>query len=243
MRNILSVSFALLSLALPAFAQQPTSQPAARVERPPIVSAKEWGSTPQPIPESRRHTPRFITIHHAGVFLKSTTDPAVFVKNMQAWGQRDKKWPDLAYHFLIAPDGRIFEGRSLDYEPETNTIYQTNSHICVELMGDFGKQRMTPQQLDSLVKTCAWLCQEYSIKPILIAGHNDRAPRQTSCPGKDLYRYISDGQITRWVTDILAGKPTEVKERDALPDGPTIYVGDPAGDPPATQPATAKTTN
>jgi hypothetical protein len=28
-----------------------------------------------------------------------------------------------------------------------------------------------------------------------------------------------------------------VKERSALPDGPTIYVGDPAGDPPATQPA------
>src|SRR5690349_20499510 len=109
MRNILSVSIVTLSLALPAVAQQPTSQPAARVERPPIVSAKEWGSTPLPIPDSRRHTPRFITIHHAGVFLKSTTDPAVFVKNMQAWGQRDKKWPDLAYHFLIAPDGRIFQ--------------------------------------------------------------------------------------------------------------------------------------
>jgi len=56
-------------------------------------------------------------------------------------------------------------------------------------------------------------------------------------------RATDDGQITRWVADILAGKPTEVKERDALPDGPTIYVGDPAGDPPATQPATAKTTN
>ena len=170
--------------------------------------------------------------------MKSTTDPAVFVKNMQAWGQREKKWPDLAYHFLIAPDGRIFEGRSLAYEGETNAKYLLKDKIQVELMGDFTKQRVTSKQLESLVKLNAWLCQEYKIDPILMGGHNDRAPRQTSCPGTDLYRYISDGQISRWVKDVLADKDVEVKEREALPDGPTIYVGDPAGDPPATQPAT-----
>ena len=37
--------------------------------------------------------------------------------------------------------------------------------------------------------------------------------------------------------DVLSGKDPQVRERDALPEGPTIYVGDPAGDPPATQPA------
>src|SRR5687768_9604475 len=54
-----------------------------KVERPPIVSCKEWGSEPQPIPDSRKHTPKYITIHHAGVDYKPTTDPAKFVKNMQ----------------------------------------------------------------------------------------------------------------------------------------------------------------
>ena len=209
----------------------------ADVEKPPIVSAAQWGSTPQPIPEARKHTPKYVTIHHAGVFVKSTTDPAKFVKNMQSWGQRDKKWPDLAYHFLIAPDGRIFEGRSLEYEPESNTKYPLQGHIGVELMGTFDKQRMTPKQLDSLVKLTAWLCQTQHIDPADIAGHNDRAQGQTSCPGADLYRYIKDGKIQSWVTDMLAGKAVEVKELPALPDGPTIYVGDPAGDPPATQPA------
>ena len=239
MRNAFSFVVSIL-LAVAAHASaQATTKPAARLEKPPIVTGKQWGSEPQPIPDSRRHVPKYVTIHHAGVLVKSTTDPAKFVKNMQGWGQREKKWPDLAYHFLIAPDGRIFEGRSLDYEPDTNTKYALQGHVGVELMGDFGKQRMTPRQLDSLVKLTAWICREYAIDPILIAGHNDRAPRQTSCPGADLYRYISDGQITRWVAAILAGKPADVKERPALPDGPTIYVGDPAGDPPATQP-TAK---
>jgi hypothetical protein len=209
----------------------------AAVEKPPIVSAKEWGSTPQPIPVSRKHTPKYVTIHHAGVVQRSTTDPAKFVKNMQGWGQREKKWPDLAYHFLIAPDGRIFEGRSLEYEGETNTKYPLKDQVQVELMGDFTKQRVTPKQLESLVKLTAWICDHYNIDPILMGGHNDRAPRQTSCPGMDLYRYISDGQITRWVKDVLAGKDPQVKEREALLEGPTLYVGDPAGDPPATQPA------
>ena len=210
----------------------------AAVEKPPIVSAKEWGSTPQPIPVSRKHTPKYVTIHHAGVFIRSDRDPAKFVKDMQAWGQREKNWPDLAYHFLIAPDGRIFEGRSLAYEPESNTKYPLSGHVGVELMGTFDKQRMTPRQLDSLVKLTAWLCETQEIDPADIAGHNDRAQGQTSCPGADLYRYIKNGQIKNWVADMLAGEPVEVKELAPLPDGPTVYVGDPAGDPPTTKPAT-----
>ena len=233
MRYLLICS--LLSVASVASAQ--TTKPSPRVEKPPIVSAKEWDSAPQPIPESRKHTPKYITIHHAGVFVRSTTDPAKFVKNMQSWGQREKKWPDLAYHFLIAPDGRIFEGRDIAYEGETNTKYPLRDQVQVELMGDFTKQRMSPKQLNSLVKLTSWLCAEYSIDPILMGGHNDRAPRQTSCPGTDLYRYIQDGQLTKWVGAIVKGQPANVKERPALPDGPTVYIGDPAGDPPPTAPA------
>jgi hypothetical protein len=45
------------------------------------------------------------------------------VPPMQGWGQREKKWPIVPYHFLIAPDGRIFEGRPIAYEPDSNTKY------------------------------------------------------------------------------------------------------------------------
>src|SRR5438876_3364600 len=96
---------AAIVLLLPAFAfADATTRP---VEKPPIVTREEWGSQPQPIPDSRRHTPKFITIHHAGVDWKAGRDPVAFVRTMQQWGQREKGWPDLAYHFLIAPDGRI----------------------------------------------------------------------------------------------------------------------------------------
>ncbi len=143
---------------------------------------------------------------------------------MQGWGQREKKWPDLAYHFLIAPDGKIYEGRALEYEPESNTDYELAGHINVELMGNFEEQRMSPEQLDSLVKVCAWLSQELDIRPTRIGGHNDRAPGQTSCPGKDLNRYIEDGAILTWVRAMREGKTPKIVYRKPLDGGPTKVI-------------------
>jgi hypothetical protein len=231
----IAITMALLALA-GACATQEAKQPEVKpgVAKPPIVSVKEWGSTPQPIPDARKHTPKYITIHHAGVLWEAKTTPDVFVKNMQAWGQKDKGWPDLPYHFLIAPDGRIFEGRALAYEPDTNTKYELAGNIGVEMMGDFNKQRPSEQQLQSCVKLVAWLAQELNVAPENIRGHNDAAPGQTSCPGKDFYRYLQDGQFRKWVTETMQGKTPDVKHGAPLPDGPTKSITEFA---PATQPA------
>src|SRR6186713_2700166 len=105
MKVLVAVIICLMNCV--AFAQ--TTKPVEKPEK--FVTREEWGSTPQPLPDSRKHTPKYITIHHAGVLWTNDGDPAQFVKNMQKWGQTDKNWPDLPYHFLIAPDGRIFEGR------------------------------------------------------------------------------------------------------------------------------------
>jgi hypothetical protein len=215
-------------------AESATTRP---VEKPPIVSREEWGSQPQPIPDSRKHVARFITIHHAGVDWKPGRDPAQFVKTMQAWGQREKHWPDLAYHFLIAPDGRIFEARSMEYEPESNTKYDLQGHIGVELMGNFETQRPSKQQIESCVKLVAWLCQEKKIDPSQIAGHKDRAKGQTSCPGKDFYRYLESGQFVGWVKQTLAGDTPQIDPGPPLEGGPTVVIDTPL---PATAPATPK---
>ena len=214
-------------------------KPATRpVERPAnIVPREAWGSDPQPIPESRKHTPKYVTIHHAGVDYKPGTDPAKFVKNMQGWGQRDKKWPDLPYHFLIAPDGRIFEARDMAYEPDTNTKYELQGHIGVEMMGNFQTQRVSPQQLESIVHLVAWICQEKNIDPEQIAGHNDVAPKQTTCPGTDFYRYLESGVFREWVRRKMRGEDPRIDPGPPLPGGPTVVVG--AATQPATKPAAA----
>ena len=208
------------------------TQPAAKVSKPPIVTRAQWGSQSQPIEDSRKHTPKFVTLHHGGTLWKPGTDPAKFVRGVQAYGQREKHWPDLPYHFMIAPDGRIFEGRPIEYEPQSNTNYPLQGHIGVELMGNFEEQRPSVAQLKSTVALAAWLCQDLHIDPSQIAGHKDRAEKQTVCPGKDFYRYLQDGEFVGWVKETLAGKTPDVKPGEALPGGPTVII-----DTPTTQPA------
>ncbi|MEO6434253.1 MAG: peptidoglycan recognition family protein [Tepidisphaeraceae bacterium] len=245
--TLLAVPVVLLCAC--AVAQETPDKP--QVAKPPIVTREEWGSQPKPMPDARKHTPQFITVHHAGVDWKPGRDPRVFVKNMQVWGQNREKenaalppekrkpnikdWPDLAYHFMIAPDGRIFEARPMDYEPESNTRYDLQGHIGVELMGNFETQRPSDAQLKSLVAIVSWVCQEKKIDPSQIGTHRDRAKKQTVCPGKDLYRYFDDGTFVGWVKETLAGKSPDVMPGPAHEGGPTIIVNTPT-----TQPAAAK---
>jgi len=197
----------------------------AVVAKPEMVTREQWGSQARAIGEDQKQVPKWVTIHHAGSKWKAGADPAKFVKAVQAWGQREKNWPDVPYHFMIAPDGRIFEGRPIEYAPQTNTKYDVPGHIGVELMGDFEVERVSEAQLKSLVKLAAWLCQEYKLNPDEIAGHKDRAKAQTVCPGKDLERYLADGSIKNWVKQTMEGKAAEVRVKEAIRDGPTEMIG------------------
>lgn len=216
---------------------------AQAVEKPPIVSAKEWGSQPQPMPESSKHTPKYITIHHAGVLWTGKTDALKSMLGLQQFGQKEKNWPDVPYHFVIAPDGRILEGRSLEYAPDTNTRYSLAGNIGIELMGNFEEQRPSRQQLESVVKLCAWLAQQYKIDPnervkvpagpdsteetetYALRGHKDAAQgAQTVCPGKDFDRYMQSGQIREWVSAMLRGETPDIKMGEPLPGGPTTMI-------------------
>lgn len=214
------------------------AEPTERIDvpRPPnFVTAETWGSNPDPIPDSRRHVPKYVTLHHAGVLWTSDRDPAQFIRNMQSWGKRrpeieqpprDTYWPDLPYHFLIAPDGRIFEGRPCDYEPESNTDYDLAGHLGVELMGNFEAQRPSPAQVESAVRLVAWLLAKYDLPIDAISTHAKVANGQTSCPGRDFARYFEGepGQFARWVDSALSGKPLDIDLGEPLEEGPTELI-------------------
>jgi hypothetical protein len=191
-----------------------------------IVTREEWKSNPDPIPDDRKHTPRYITLHHAGVLWTNSQTPEQFIRNMQAWGKRRPEveqpprntyWPDLAYHFLIAPDGRIFEGRPVEYEPESNTKYELAGNLGVEMMGDFNQQRPSPAQLESAVRLTAWLMDEHDVGIDRVRTHRDAAPGHTECPGRDFYRYFCDGQFRKWVGAVQAGDALLIEPGDPLP--------------------------
>jgi hypothetical protein len=223
--------FALIASFLASVACAQTSTTPVVPKPANLVTREQWGSKPDPIPDSRKHMPKWITIHHAGVLWTNSQDPAQFVRNMQSWGKkrpelekppRNTYWPDLPYHFLIAPDGRIFEGRPVEYEPESNTKYSLAGNIGVEMMGDFNRQRPSKAQLESCVRLTAWLAQQHRIDLGHVRTHCDAAPGQTDCPGRDFYRYVRDGQFKKWMRTVLDGGEL------MLDPGPPL-TGDPPG--------------
>lgn len=166
-----------------------------------FISREEWGSQPRPLPEELRHTPCRVVLHHSGVLWKEDDDPYKKIRALQSWGQREKDWPDLPYHFLIAPDGRIFEGRDLNYRPESNTQYDLNGVVNVELWGNFDEQPVAAAALQATVELLAWLNQEHGLKQL--SAHRLQAPGQTSCPGADLMRYYDSGELQRRLRERL----------------------------------------
>ncbi len=197
-----------------------------KAEQLQIVSRDEWHSQPLPIDDSKRQVPKLVTIHHEGVLWTAGTDKVARLRNAQRWGQREKNWPDLPYHYVIAPDGTVYEGRDWHYQPESNTNYSLEGVLNIELLGNFEEQRVDIRQLRSLVALIAKLCRELKLDPITIRGHKDAAPGQTVCPGKDFYRYLSNGSIRTWVEQSLAGKTPAIRELDAIQGGPTTQISE-----------------
>jgi N-acetyl-anhydromuramyl-L-alanine amidase AmpD len=67
--------------------------------------------------------------------------------------------------------------------------------LCITVMGNYNTQETNQAQLAAIVDLASWLCYEYSIPPQTIRGHRDYAA--TSCPGTNLYRYLTNGFIVR----------------------------------------------
>lgn len=201
---VLTFGVCLWSLAIQVSAQDGESSvgDAAKIShkpsRPVILSRKEWNAK-KPVGKAARNEPRFITIHHTATLQKPSVPLALKMRNLQAFSQREDGldtgklkpvWFDIPYHFYIAADGQIAEGRKLKFVGDTNTEYDPTGHALIVVEGSFNKEQPTPAQLASLRQLVAWLSNRYKIPPEAIKGHDDYA--KTACPGENLKKVLPD---------------------------------------------------
>ncbi len=146
----------------------------------------------------RTHQIKFITLHHGGEEYPPDKDTAEYLRNLQSWSRREKKWIDIPYHFLIDWQGKIYAGRDLRLPGDTNTAYDPTGHALICVLGNFEVQKANDRQLRAVVELMAWLCRTYGLPAEVIKGHKDVA-EGTVCPGKDLYRYLANGYFKREV--------------------------------------------
>jgi len=189
---------ALLALAL-ALTSCAGSQPAPsnRDGLPsdlPYLSRAEWGAA-EPAGPMRPQTPDKITVHHTADTHPADRPNGEKLRRLQAFSQRPDTldtghvkptWPDVPYHYYVAADGEVVEGRDVRFEGESNTAYPLAGHLQVVVEGNFEETEPTAAQMRSLTRLVVALAQRWDIPADALAGHGDRAPGQTVCPGASL---------------------------------------------------------
>lgn len=169
-----------------------------------ILPRTSWlANDPKPF---KQHVPERITIHHEGTIFNKNDDAPKHIKNVQTWGMgKDRSWIDIPYHFLIDPNGNIYEGRNVFTVGETATEYDPTGHLLITCMGNFEEQEVSDEQLNALINLIVYCCIKYQISPETIASHRDYSI-QTVCPGKNLYKYLENNFIKSEVKRLLANR-------------------------------------
>lgn len=149
------------------------------------------------------HRITHVTLHHTGDArtLEPDENPAVRLRNLQAWGARERNWWDVPYHFLMGLEGQVYEGRDFRFMGETNTTYNPEGHFLISIIGNYERQEPTRAQLESIADLMAWAVAEFDVPLDRIGGHYHYA--QTGCPGQHLRKYLEDGTFTRMVSERL----------------------------------------
>lgn len=113
------------------------------------------------------------------------------VRGIQRFHMDDRGWSDIAYNFLVAEDGRIFEGRGWGWVGAATYNWNSHSHsFCYLGMGDGPIS-------EEARKSFRWLRAEHARRygRSYCKGHRD--VRATACPGDWLYRWAIKDKMAR----------------------------------------------
>ncbi|MGQ3210596.1 MAG: peptidoglycan recognition protein family protein [Shinella sp.] len=173
-----------------------------------VMSRAEWGAR-KPVLAMEKQTPSRITVHHTATRSKHGLSIVKKMTSLQAFSQAKSKladgrtkepWADIPYHFYIAVNGKIAEGRQISFVGDTNTKYNPAGHITIVVEGNFENEKPTAEELAALKTLIRDLSRQYGIPADRIGTHKDFA--QTACPGKNL-----EGEVHRIAAELGAKNP------------------------------------
>jgi N-acetylmuramoyl-L-alanine amidase len=166
-----------------------------------IINVESWGGTAADSSRAVRHVPNRITLHHQGETFTRGRDVREYLRSLQGWSRSTRGWIDIPYHYIVDFEGNVYAGRDIDFAGDTNTPYDTAGHALIEVIGNYEDIEPNAAQLAAVARLMAMLAKKYNISPDTIVGHKDVAA--TTCPGKNLYRYLENGYFRDQVNTLL----------------------------------------
>jgi hypothetical protein len=183
-------------------ARPPTAR--AAVAAPRVYTRAEWNARePTGTVRYLHRQPDHIVVHHTAG--QNTTDYSLAAAFRCSHWIQDlhmdvNGWIDAGQQLTISRGGYVMEGRSRSLEAITFGDHvsgaQTANHndhtIGIENEGIYVTAPVPAALFNSLVTTCAWLCDVYRLDPYqAIVGHRDYVST-TVCPGDVLYARLPE---------------------------------------------------
>ena len=165
-----------------------TSIPAglrASLPRPPVTPRATWGARAAS-DSYTEHQPTRLIVHHSSSPTQASYQGATTIRGIQNYHMDSRHWIDIGYHFLIGPDGVVYEGRPESAVGAHCIPNPDKLGICV--IGNFhppSDEVTTAVQRARLVELLAYLAGKHAIAPEGIQGH--REYMTTDCPGQRLF--------------------------------------------------------
>jgi hypothetical protein len=146
-----------------------------------------WNARPPTLAFST-HTPEAITLHHTQGRAPATYEAArAEMTFIQQFHQEGRGWIDIGYHFLIDPQGNIFEGRPVGVIG-AHVRNKNTGNTGISLMGNHHppvSNPLTPAAEASFLSLARYLRGLYAVPRAAFKAHRDL--QATDCPGDDLY--------------------------------------------------------
>ncbi|MEJ3743998.1 N-acetylmuramoyl-L-alanine amidase [Actinomycetes bacterium KLBMP 9797] len=183
--------------------------PALAVDAPTIASCATWGAAaPRGTISSVSANPNKIIVHHtasANVTDYSLAAAYAHAREIQQWHFAEG-WVDSGQHFTISRGGHAMEGRRGSLGKLTagsgaivgaHTSGQNSTGVGIENQGTYTSATPPASLYNKLTQLCAYICDQYGIRPTQIFGHRDY--NATQCPGDVLY-----ARLPQLRTDVAA---------------------------------------
>ncbi|MBM3976776.1 MAG: N-acetylmuramoyl-L-alanine amidase [Planctomycetes bacterium] len=190
---------------------------------PELITRAKWGARPANRARLERHNGPWerLTIHHSAdingeLAEQSAKDSALALRKIQRFHLEDKRWGDIGYHFLIDPLGRIYEGRSLQWQGAhagNGDLNHRNIGVC--LLGQYLHEAPPPEQLHALDRLVDSLRVRYKIPVARIKGHLEL--HGTDCPGPYLLSWVKRYRASGGAADPGAPLSASFKPEPAAP--------------------------
>lgn len=202
---------------------------------PSMVSRNTWGA-PGACPSPGYATVTHLVVHHsAGV--NTSSNWAQVVLSIWDFHVNTRLYCDVAYNYLIDPNGILYEGRGGGNNVIGAHFCSTNTGTMgVCLLGNFQEVEPTDAMLNTLAAVLAWKSCNSNIDPLTksiharstldlnhVCGHRDGCA--TECPGTNVYNKLANVR-SKVVSNIQAcnftvgidGPTTEDYRIDIIPN-------------------------